>query len=98
MRTDASPGEGAETASRPLIGDVRTHHVREKILNDIRSPWTLFWFHVKPAFTRIRYEFPCELSSAVRGRHTEVSLALRSCVPPGSGILRPPICLATTTQ
>ena len=52
------PGKGLRRHRRPLIGNVRTHHVRYKTLNEIHSPSTLFWFHVKPAFTRIRYEFP----------------------------------------
>ncbi len=78
MRTDASPGEGAATAS-PTTHRLGTHAPRP-LEDPQRKPPSidLFSFHVKPAITSIRYEFPCVLSSAVRGRHTEVSMAPRS--------------------
>lgn len=72
------PGKGLRRRHRPLIGYVRTHYVRWTALNESHPPSTLFWFHVKPGITSIRYEFPCVHSSAVRGRHTEVSMAPRS--------------------
>ena len=71
-------GKGLRRRHRPLIGDVRTHHVRWTALNESHPPSTLFWFHVKPAIASIRNEFSCVLSSAVRGRHTEVSMTPQS--------------------
>ena len=78
MRTDASPGEGAETASPTTLSATCARTTSTRNLDESHPRSTLFWFHVKPAITSIRYEFPYVHSSAVRGRHTEVSMAPRS--------------------